>query len=67
LNAIDDLGSDAPDRARAIAWTYKRDPKVRAAVLRRACGKCEFCGAMGFLKDDRARYLECHHIIALAK
>jgi 5-methylcytosine-specific restriction endonuclease McrA len=39
---------------------------VRDAVLARAKGYCEFCGAQGFLKPDGTRYLETHHIIALA-
>jgi hypothetical protein len=33
---------------------------------RRAAGKCEFCGKLGFLCPDGTRYVECHHIIALA-
>jgi predicted HNH restriction endonuclease len=35
--------------------------------LQRAKGKCEYCGVLGFLKPDGTRYLESHHIIALAK
>jgi hypothetical protein len=66
-NAINDLGTDAPDRARVSGWAYERDTKVRAAVLRRANGKCEYCGKQGFVKSDGTHYLECHHIIALAK
>ena len=65
-NAIDDLGTDTPDRAKTLVWTYSRDPKVRAEVLRLADGKCEYCGALGFFKSNGTRYLECHHIIALA-
>lgn len=66
-DAIDDLGTDAPDRAKSEVWSYARDPRVRDAVLRRAKGKCEFCGKPGFMKSDGTRYLESHHIIALAK
>jgi hypothetical protein len=66
-NAIHDLGSDTPDRLRSEVWSYARDTKVRDAVLRRAKGKCELCGEPGFLKPDGTRYLESHHIIALAK
>jgi predicted restriction endonuclease len=65
-NAIDDLGADAPDRTMSQVWTYKRDAKVREAVLKRADGRCEFCGELGFLKLDGTRYLESHHVIALA-
>jgi alkylated DNA nucleotide flippase Atl1 len=65
-NAVDDLGTDTPDRARSEVWMYARNEKVREAVRRRAKGKCEFCGRPGFIKSDGTRYLEAHHIIALA-
>lgn len=45
---------------------YARDPRVRSAVMKRADGRCEYCGEAGFLKLDGSPYLECHHIIALA-
>jgi hypothetical protein len=66
-NAIEDLGTDTPARTKSEIWSYPRDPKVRDAVLQRAKGKCEYCGVLGFLKPDGTRYLESHHIIALAK
>jgi hypothetical protein len=66
-DAIEDLGTDAPGRTKSEVWSYPRDPKVRDAVLQRAKGKCEYCGAFGFMKPDGTRYLESHHIIALAK
>ncbi len=66
-DAISDLGTDLPDRAQSQTWTYARDPLVREAVLKRANGHCEYCGQPGFLKDDGSRYLESHHVIALAK
>jgi hypothetical protein len=66
-NAINDIGTDAPDRTKLEVWSYARDPRVRDAVLRRAKGKCESCGKLGFMKPDGTRYLEAHHIIALAK
>jgi len=65
-NAIDDLGTDVPDRQKSEVWTYARDQKVRETVLRRANGKCEFCREPGFLKPDGEPYLESHHVIALA-
>jgi hypothetical protein len=65
-NAIDDLGADAPDRIMSEVWTYSRDLRVREAVLRRADRRCEFCGQLGFMKPDGTRYLESHHVIALA-
>ena len=65
-NAIDDLGADSPDRRFSEVWTYSRDPRVRNAVLKRAQGRCEYCGELGFLKPNGSRYLESHHVIALA-
>ncbi|MGA7157866.1 MAG: HNH endonuclease signature motif containing protein [Acidobacteriaceae bacterium] len=65
-DAINDLGTDAPVRELSQSWSYPRDPKVRDAVLSRTKGRCEFCGAEGFLKPDGSRYVETHHIIALA-
>jgi hypothetical protein len=66
LDAIDDIGTDTPSRVNTSGVTYARDPKIREAVKRRAAGKCEFCGELGFKCSDGTRYLECHHIIALA-
>ena len=65
-DAIDDIGTDVPRRIMASVISYARDPKIREAVQRRADGKCELCGELGFLRVDGTRYLECHHIIALA-
>jgi hypothetical protein len=66
-DAIDDIGTDAPSIVDFSGVRYARDPKIREAVKRRAGGKCEFCGELGFICADGTRYLECHHIIALAK
>ena len=65
-NAIDDLGTDTPDHSLKEEWSYARDKKVRDAVLRRAKGKCEFCGKPGFITRSGNRYLETHHVIFLA-
>ena len=65
-DAIEDLGTDRPEAVSTIAKRYLRDPKVRAAVIERAQGKCEFCGEAGFICMDGTSYLESHHIIALA-
>ena len=46
---------------------YMRDQKIRDHVRLRADGRCEFCNELGFESDDGTRYLECHHIISLAK
>jgi hypothetical protein len=67
VDAIDDLGTDSPGVATFIGQRYARDPKIRAAVIRRAGGRCEYCRKLGFRCADGSRYLECHHIVALAK
>jgi HNH endonuclease len=67
-DAIDDLDPGSPaDRAKTIGYRYKRDPAVRKKVKTRASGVCEYCGRPGFLDVDGQPYLECHHIITLAK
>lgn len=65
-SALDDLGAEDPARVLYAGYTYLRDPKVRAAVLVRAAGHCEYCGEQGFLKPDGSHYVETHHVIALA-
>ncbi len=73
-DAINDLDSDPPignlnpSRTAGTYSGFRRDPKIRAAVLKRAKGKCEFCGERGFaLPDDAGYYVEAHHIIHLSK
>ncbi|GLR89446.1 HNH endonuclease [Bradyrhizobium iriomotense] len=66
-DAIDDLGTDSPAYVPYTGKRYARDPKIREAVKQRADGKCEYCGDIGFECDNGAPYLECHHILALAK
>lgn len=67
LDAVNDLGSDNPAKVVGLSTTYARDPQIRNAVKLRAAGKCEYCGELGFFTLNGERYLECHHIIALAK
>jgi 5-methylcytosine-specific restriction endonuclease McrA len=66
-DALDDYDPDTPDRVNAIVTRYARDPEIRKRVKLRAKGKCEFCGEPGFISAKGTPYLECHHIIALAK
>jgi hypothetical protein len=66
FDAIDDLGADIPTRIVDTVVRYARDPRVRDAVLARAQGRCELCGKLGFPRQNGGRYLETHHIIALA-
>jgi HNH endonuclease len=65
-DAIDDLGTDSPAQTAFVGTRYARDPRIRAAVMERAGGRCEYCGKLGFKCANGSRYLECHHILALA-
>ncbi len=70
--AINDIESDAavnpdPEYKKRMAGHYVRLQKVRSQVLKRAKGKCEACGAPGFVKVDGSEYLETHHIISLSE
>lgn len=71
-NGLQDLdtsnfGSDNPDRALSKGYIIKRDNKVRQAVIKRAKGKCEYCGEATFKTPNGQNYLEAHHVIFLAK
>lgn len=72
-SAIDDLagsippGNQTPDRALHASYSYKRDPKVRAHVLKRSKGRCEYCGEEGFQMANGEQFVEAHHIISLAE
>jgi 5-methylcytosine-specific restriction endonuclease McrA len=65
-DAIEDLGTDTPTRTSVSTVSYSRDQRIRAEVMRRARGRCELCGKLGFVRWDDTHYLESHHIIALA-
>ncbi len=72
-SAIDDLadvpeGSAVPDRAKKVVTQViiKRDNNVRAYVLKRANGRCEYCNDQGFLMENGRFYVEAHHVIALS-
>lgn len=70
-DAIDDLdgeiGNERPGRREGKTSYIVRDLEVRRQVIKRANGRCEFCGAEGFEKDDGSRFVEAHHIIHLAQ
>ncbi len=66
-DAIDDIGIDHPEAQTYVGARYPRDSAVRKQVISRARGVCEYCNKPGFLVENGERYLECHHIIALAK
>ncbi|ABW66729.1 HNH endonuclease [Desulfosudis oleivorans] len=71
-DAINDLnayppGISEPEKISRMSPSYSRDPKIRSFVIKRAKGRCEYCGEQGFLMSDGQNYyLEAHHIIALA-
>ena len=71
-SAIDDLGAPPPGNGLPERTTpklgsgYRRDEAVRAYVIRRARGHCEYCGARGFELGDGSYYVEAHHVIALS-
>jgi 5-methylcytosine-specific restriction enzyme A len=70
-DAINDLdvepnGQEFPGRTSSTNSGYCRDPKIRAAVLRRAKGKCEHCDELGFSLKSLKHYVEAHHIIHLS-
>ena len=60
-------GCEEPEQISRTVLTYTRDPAVRAYVLSKAKGRCEYCGEMGFLKPDGKPYLEAHHLLALSE
>lgn len=65
-DALDDLGSDMAASVVVSGTRYKRDERVRSAVVARSKGRCEYCNEAGFLRADGTAYVETHHIIALA-
>lgn len=60
------LGKEFADRAFTVGYVFKRDQQVRKYALKRAKGKCEYCGETGFELKGGEHYLETHHIISLA-
>jgi len=59
-------GCSTPDRALRTGYSIKRDARVRQYVVKKANGKCEYCGELGFGMLNGGFYLEAHHIIQLA-
>ncbi|MBU6206852.1 MAG: HNH endonuclease [Alphaproteobacteria bacterium] len=71
-SAIEDLdfepvGRLTPERVPYSGTFIERDDKVRHRVIKRAKGKCEHCGELGFAKPDGSHYVEANHIISLAE
>lgn len=67
LDAINDLETDSVEKITTSTTIYSRDRYIREAVLKHAQGKCEYCKKAGFDLPNGRKYLEAHHIIALAK
>jgi len=65
---VDQFSEPVPvERREAAGFEYVRSPKIRWAVLLRAGGHCEYCGAAGFPTMAGSIYLETHHIIPLGE
>lgn len=56
-----------PERRAVSGQAFVRSPEVRARVLSRANGRCEWCETPGFATSDGGIYLETHHIIPLSE
>lgn len=70
-SAIDDLyppsGIELPQHFYYEGSGFVRDDRIRAFVVERAAGKCEYCGQIDFVTVNGEGYIESHHIIALSK
>ena len=59
---------ESPVEKRSVnGTTFVRSAQVRGAVLRRANGRCEYCGASGFTTMSGAIFLEIHHVVPLGQ
>jgi 5-methylcytosine-specific restriction enzyme A len=59
--------TDTPSETYTVTGqVYVRNPVVRQQALKRAGGKCEWCGEPGFQMADGSVFLETHHIRALS-
>lgn len=65
--ALDPEGRAIAERIDKNGTAFARDSKVRELALARAQGRCEYCGQVGFMLPDGARFLETHHIIPLSE
>lgn len=59
------LGRDAGDCFERVRSGFPRDPKVRAAVLARASGRCERQGCEE--RRDYPGFLDVHHILGVGR
>lgn len=64
---LQDAADIEPERRVKLGSAFVRDHAIRRAALRRAAGKCEFCGVAGFKMASGDIYLETHHVISLGE
>ena len=57
--------TNLPDKYTVTSEQFNRDPEIRRQARIRANGKCEFCGATGFLMENGKIYIETHHVVPL--
>lgn len=60
-------GKKNPKKTTATTTAIERDPAIAEHTKRRAKGKCDLCGNDAPFKSKGEPYLECHHVIQLAK
>jgi len=65
--SVKDQGSSAPERRLTSSEVFIRNPEVRRSVLKRARGRCELCGTLGFEMAGGLIYIETHHVIPLSE
>lgn len=56
-----------PEQVDVHGKAFVRSAAVRAAVLARAQGRCEYCGQPGFATTLGEVFLETHHIVPLSE
>lgn len=62
---VSDTEEMTPTKREMNGFAFDRNPEVRRAALRRAKGKCEYCGDPGFQMANGRIYLETHHVVPL--
>jgi 5-methylcytosine-specific restriction protein A len=60
-------GSERPGTRDVRNTQHDRDPAVAELVKRLAQGACDLCGKPAPFAVDGVPYLECHHVVHLAK
>lgn len=62
------LSAKSAPTARTVTTTqYERNAAIAEWVKRMAKGRCDLCRAQAPFEADGAPYLECHHVVHLAK